>query len=195
MPTAAYDGAVYDHSNQYEDDKRLLVMFFREAVKNEVKSAEAGRPIFDEVDMIRVITPGSRDVLVTKANQHYKDRFPKHWDLYQRKQEQIGDGTPLDQVPFLTVGQIAELKALNVMTLEQLAGLADNVAHRFMGFNDMKRKAQQYLEAAKSAAPITKLNEELAKRDAEIEALKQQMAQLIAAQKPAPQQVQQNQRR
>jgi hypothetical protein len=170
-------------------------MFFREAVKNEVKSAEAGRPIFDEVDMIRVITPGSRDVLVTKANQHYKDRFPKHWDLYQRKQEQIGDGTPLDQVPFLTVGQIAELKALNVMTLEQLAGLADNVAHRFMGFNDMKRKAQQYLEAAKSAAPITKLNEELAKRDAEIEALKQQMAQLIAAQKPAPQQVQQNQRR
>jgi hypothetical protein len=181
MPTAEYDGVVTSDSVQSEDDKRLFVQFYMTAVKNESKSAEEGRPIFNEVAMVKIITPGSRDVLVNKASQTYKERFPAQWDRFQRKLTPAQEGTPLEEVPFLTVGQIAELKALNVFTLEQLAGIADTHSRHFMGFNSLKQKAVAYLESAKSAAPITMLKNELEKRDAEITTLKDQVAKLMSA--------------
>jgi hypothetical protein len=179
MPTPTYDGTVYDDKNVHEEDKRLFVQFFMEAVKNETKSAQEGRPIFDEIPHVRIITPGSRDVMVTRAGKQYQQRFPKQWEQFQKQAEQTVNGTPLEQVPFLTVGQIAELKALNVMTLEQLAALSDNVMHRFMGAQKLKQQASAYLMAAFDSAPIAEMQAELAKRDAEIATLKQQMAMLL----------------
>lgn len=44
-------------------DIRLFKQFYKRAVLNRVRSAEAGRPIFDEVDYIRIIVPGSKDIL------------------------------------------------------------------------------------------------------------------------------------
>ncbi len=183
MPTPTYDGAVYDDQTVHEEDKRLFVQFYLEPVKNATKSAVEGRPIFDELPMVKIITPGSRDVMVTRATANYQQRFPKQWDAFQRNLSQSIEGTPLEQVPFLTVGQIAELKALNVMTLEQLANLSDAVVHKFMGAQKMKQQAQTYLDAAKSAAPMTQLMAELEKRDAQIAALQQQVEQLVAAKK------------
>lgn len=183
MPTPVYDGAIYDDQSIHEDDKRLFVQFYMEPVKNAVKSAAEGRPIFDEVPMVKIITPGSRDVMVTRANAQYQQRFPRQWEAFQRNIAQTVDGTPLEQVPFLTVSQVAELKALNVLSLEQLAGLSDAVLHRFMGAQKMKQQAQTYLDAAKSAAPMTQLMAELEKRDAQIAALQQQVEQLVAAKK------------
>ena len=180
MPTPEYDGVVTSDAVQSDDDKRLFVQFFMTAVKNEQKSAAEGRPIFDEVPMIRIMTPGSRDVMVNKAMQVYQERFPVQWDRFKRKLEPAQEGTPLEEVPFLTVGQIAELKALNVFTLEQLAGISDTHGRHFMGYNGMKQKAVAYLESAKSAAPITRMREELEQRDAEINTLKQQVARLMA---------------
>jgi len=179
MPTQEYDGVVTSESIQSDDDKRLVVEFYMAAVKDEGKSAEAGRPIFNDVPMIKIITPGSRDVYTNKALQVYRERFPKHWDRFQRRIVQIVEGTPLEEVPFLTVSQIAELKALNCLTLEQLAGIADTHGSKFMGFNGIKAKAVAYLEAAKSAAPITQLKAELERRDAEIITLQQQVALLM----------------
>lgn len=178
MGTATYDAELYDQSNQYKDDNRLFAQFFVEAVQNKVKSDAEGRPVFDEVVMIRIITPGSRDVMVTKANEFYKQRFPRQWAAFEQKRTQVVDGTPLEQVPFLTVGQVAELKGVNVYTLEQLANLPDNVSQRFMGFYGLKQRAQSFLAAAKEAAPITKLQAELEQRDNEIALLRTQLEEL-----------------
>lgn len=179
MPTPTYDGTIYDDSTVHEEDKRLFVQFYYEAVKNETKSAAEGRPIFDEVPMVKIITPGSRDVMVTKAGKNYQMRFPKQWEAFLKQGEQTVNGTPLEQVPFLTVGQIAELKALNVQTLEQLANLSDTVMHRFMGANKMKQQAQAYLLAAFDNAPLATMQAELEKRDARISALEQQIEMLV----------------
>ncbi len=178
MPTPTYDGVVTSELNESEEDKRLLVQFYTEAIKNESKSAEAGRPIFDEIPMIRIITPGSRDVMVNVVNDKYKERFPRHWERFLKQQEQSVDGTPLEQVPFLTVGQIAELKAVNCLTLEHLATMSDQLASKMMGMNSVRQKAQAYLAAAKDAAPITKLQAEIERRDNEIDTLKKQLAAL-----------------
>lgn len=182
MPTPTFDGEVYDDQQQYKDDNKLFAQFFTQAVKNETKSLVEGRPIFDEKVLIRILTPGSRDVMVTTASEQYRMRFPKQWERFKMKHSQTQDGTPLEEVPFLTVGQIAELKGVNVHTLEQLAGMSDVLAQKFMGSHQLRQRAQAFLQAAKESAPVQQLQAELEKRDNEIELLKSQVNQLIAAQ-------------
>lgn len=183
MQTPTFDGDVYEQDQRYKDDQRLFVQFFREPVQNKVKSTLEGRPIFDEVDMVRIITPGSRDVMVTRADDNYRRRFPKQWERFQLQQEQAVEGTPLEQVPWLTVGQVAELKAVHVMTLEQLAALPDNLAQKFMGAHQLRQRAQAMIDAAKGEAPMLRLQAELEARDQKIELMQKQIDQLVAASK------------
>ena len=186
MQAPVFDGVVYDHNNQYELDARLYVQFFVQAIQNNFKSEQEGRPIFDEIEMIRIMTPGSRDVFVGKATYQYQARFPKQYAAFKAGKEQPLEGTPLEEVPFLSVGQVAELKAINVKTLEQLAHMPDALAQQIMGNFGLRQKAQNFLAAAKDQAPFTHMEAELAKRDAEITALKDQIQQLIVKPAVAP---------
>lgn len=179
MPTPTFDDEVYEDSSRFKDDNRLYVKFFREAVQNIPRSAEEGRPIFVEVDMVSIRTPGSRDVLVTRASEEYQHRFPKQWDRYKRDQEQTVEGTPLKEVPWLTVGQIAELNGVFVTTLEQLAAMPDNLAQKFMGSHQLRQRAQAMIDAAKQGAPLSKMQEELKQRDLQIAGLQDQLNKLI----------------
>ncbi|TXH51659.1 MAG: hypothetical protein E6Q97_17895 [Desulfurellales bacterium] len=178
MPTPEYDGVVTSELDESAEDKRLLVKIFLQAVKNEAKSSEAGRPIFDEIPMIQIITPGSRDVMVNKLNDKYKERFPRHWERFQKGLEQLVEGTPLDEVPFLTVGQIAELKAVNCLTLEHLASMSDQLAQKMMGMHALRKKAKDYLDAAAGHAPIAKLQNQVDQLMAQVEALTNQNSKL-----------------
>ena len=168
-----------------EGDKKLLVMFYLEAVKNEFESAQQGRPIFKDVPMIKILIPGSKDPTVQKVNENYIRRFPRQWERFQKQMEQIVDGTPLDQVPFLTVSQIAELKAFNCFTLEQLAGMSDQAGQKFMGIQALKQKAQKYLDAAASAAPLTHLPEQIDALKNQNEVLQRQLKEAVASLKAA----------
>jgi len=164
----------FQDNQQAEADKRLLVHFFKDAIQNNFKTKEAGRPIFDEFDFVKVMAPGSRDTVVTRVadGSDYARRFPTQWAQYKARQEQSLTGTPLSQVPWLTVGQIAEFNAVNCRTVEQLVGMPDNLSQKFMGHFQIKQRAQVYLDAAKSAAPALKLQAELEKRDMEIAELR-----------------------
>jgi hypothetical protein len=180
MPTPVYDGETFETS-QSEDDKKLFVQFFIEAVKNEFESTKQGRAIFTDVPMIRVMTPGSRDVTVSKVTERYKERFPRHWERFQKQLDQSVDGTPLEQVPFLTPSQIAELKYMNCITLEQLAGMSDSLASKIMGSQQIRQRAKDFLAAAQSAAPMMQLRAELEKRDDTIAEMKIKMEALEQA--------------
>jgi len=179
MPTPQYDGPNFEEEHLNDDDKLLYVEFFMKAIEDKHRSAQEGRPIFREVPLIKVITPGSRDAMATKATENYQRRFPKHWDRFQRQLEQVMEGTPLEQVPWLTVGVIAELKGVNCMTLEQLAGMSDQLASKMMGMHGFRQKAKAFLDAASAAAPFTQMQAQLEERDVEIAVLKQQVAQLM----------------
>lgn len=181
METEALDFTMnFEPNQQSEADKKLMVVFFRGTVKNEAKSIAEGRPIFDEIDLVKVLTPGSRDTFVGDATPDYQSRFPSQWARYQNGLEQRGaGGTPLNQLAWLGVGQIAEFNALNIYTVEQLAGMADSISQKFMGHLQIKQRAQTYLDAASSAAPMMKLEAELQSRDDTI----RQQGELMAAMK------------
>jgi hypothetical protein len=172
----------FEQDQQAEADKKLFVVFYRSTEKNATKSVEAGRPIFDEMDLIKIISPGSRDSFVGIATEEYQARFPTQWARYKNQQDQNMSGTPLNQLPWLGIGQIEELKAVNCHTVEQLVGMPDSISQKFMGHHAIKQRAEAYLNAAKDAAPMLKLQTELDKRDEQIAELQAQMKALIASQ-------------
>lgn len=183
MSTAEIDFEMnFQDEHQSEADKRLFVTFFAEAVQNESKTIEAGRPIFDDIDMIRIMFPGQRDNLVGVADYGYQQRFPRQWAQYKARQTQTVSGTPLAQVPWLTKGQVAELGFLNVHSVEQLANMPDSASQRLMNHHSLKQQAQTYLDSAAGSAPLIKMQAELAKRDEQIAELMAAVASLQANQ-------------
>ena len=194
MSTAEIDFTMnFEEHQQSDADKRLFVVFFREAVLNEFKTEQEGRPIYDDIDMIRIHSPGSRDTLVSPAHHGYTQRFPKQWAQYKAGIEQTMTGTPLAQVPWLTPARVAELRAVNISTVEQLAGMPDNIAARFMDHHALKQQAAAYLEAAKGQEPIRLMKAELANRDDQLaemrtalEAMQSKVAELTAQREGPP---------
>lgn len=186
---ATYDqAAVMEDMPRHALDKKLYIQFYVKAVMNGFKSSEEGRPIFDEVDYIRVIIPGDKNNVVdTKVTEEHKMRFPAQYDRFKKNQEQAVTGTPLEVWPQMTVGQVAELKAMHISTVEQLADLPDNLAQRIMGSHQLRAKAKVFLEAAAGESVNTKMAAELEKRDNQIALMQEQLAQLTkaAAAKPA----------
>ncbi len=171
--------------NRYEKDSKLLVQFHTKAVLNPVKSTEAGRPIYDGKDYIKIYTPGSQlsviDAPVTDGN--YLQRFGKRYEEWKQSRQNIQSGTPLEMWPQMlsNVTLIAELKASHVHTVEQLADLPDSAVQKLMGGIELRRRAGEYLATAKAGAA----DAEKEAMKAELEQLKAQMAELVMARGPS----------
>lgn len=178
-----YEGdKTYEDGKQYVDDDRLLVRFETKAVHNEWKSTQEGRPIFDEVEFISIIVPGSRDVFTTELNDTYKRRFSKRYAKWREDTSNTKiEGTPLAELTWMGKTQIAELNYSNVFTVEQLANMSDQTAMKFMGSYQLRDRAKRFLEAAAGEAPMLKMQAELSDRDAQIQVLQQKVADLTAA--------------
>jgi hypothetical protein len=178
------DAANLANQARFAMDSKLYVQFYIRPVMNNFRSSEEGRPIYEEKEYIRIIVPGdSKTTVDCPVDDTFRQRFTKQYELFKKGQAQAVDGTPLEMWPQMTVGLCAELKAMNISTVEQLAGLDDGKAQRIMGSYDLRRKAQMFLDAAKGEAENNKMAAELQKRDDEINLLKSQMNQILEAQK------------
>lgn len=160
-------------NQQAEADRRLLVRFSLEPMLNEEKSANEGRPIYEECEFVTIMVPGDRDNIVCRAvNEQDRQRFPQQYAHWKNTGQQAETGTPINAAPWLNKAQVEELRYFNVRTIEQLANLSDAHASKFMGVQVLKQKAQAYLAAAAGGAPLEKMQSELNKRDNEIATLK-----------------------
>lgn len=152
-------------------DENLLVKFYHKPRPDDAKSKEAGRPIFKEVVYIDIRQPGSRTSGVARpVRQTDIDRFPEHYKRFLARQDQeVHEGTPLAEWPGVTRAQVEEMKFFNVFTVEQLANMSDTNSGNFMGLQNLKAKAKDYIEAAaKNASAEALLAAE--KRNEELEA-------------------------
>jgi hypothetical protein len=172
-----------DRNPRYAMDHKLMVNFYVRAVQNTFKSSQEGRPIFDEKEYVRIIIPGdTKSVIDAPVNDEYRGRFRDRYERFKKGLVQAQSGTPLEIWPQMTIGLVAELKAMQIFTVEQLADLADAQAQKIMGSHDLRRRAQAFLDAAKGEAANSKMAMELEKRDIEIETLKAQMEQILLGQ-------------
>jgi hypothetical protein len=167
---------------QQQRGPRPHLRFWTETIPHPGKSAEEGRAVYFDVDMIGITNPGSRDETVRKAADKAKEDEYYAWAYakWQKTKEQPVDGTPVEMVPWLNKSQALELKGINIHTLEVLAEAPEPAMQRMMGLRDLKKKAQSYLAAAKDGAVVSKMQDELADRDRTISMLQKQMADMSA---------------
>jgi DNA primase len=161
-----------------DPDDNLVVLFKYMAMENSAKSLEAGRPIFDDVEVCIIQSPGNKDVKTFRSTditrwvddqftgqqrqQSYAERFQHQYRQFKANAAQTKTGTPLEHAPFLTDGRRAELRAQLVYTVEQLAGIEGNELKNLgPGGREMKNKAEEYIAEARGAAPNKQMLAEL----------------------------------
>ena len=160
-------------------DSRLAVQFYKRSVKQDIASDEAGRPIFKEFDFSRIMIPGDNLTEIdTYAQESHKQRFPRQWAHYQNQVSNHQDiiGTPLDQWPQVTRSQAEELRGLKFHTVESIADCSDQQLQRIgmvagMSPHNFRLKAKAFLNLATDSA-------EVAQREAELQALKEENAKI-----------------
>lgn len=165
---------------RFAGDERLFVTFFNHPRKDEAKTLEEGRPIFNDESYVRIMVPGDKDsIIIRPARDMDKQRFAKQWQAFSSGESEEQSGTPLKAWPMITRSQVEELKFFGVHTVEQLADLADVHVQKFMGVGMLKQQAQAFMQAAKESAPLEQLNAALEERDHQIAAQDQAIQELM----------------
>lgn len=183
-PTVFEDPSDFIRPNEsrFEGDAKLYIEFSRKPKLHPGRSREAGRAVFEEVDYIKIYVPGDKSSVIERpVSEQDAYRFQERYNKWKSGQAEAVVGTPLSALPGMTPSKVEEYKYFKVVTVEQLAEANDNLGSKFMSYNQDKQRAKAFIEVAKNNAPIEKMNEELQKRDMEIENLKTMVEALQAA--------------
>lgn len=151
------------YTGETSGDENLNVTFFK-AVNEEGT----------EVDYVRIEIPGNTCTVVEEpVNDHYKARFRKQWEIFNNVRQMTG--TPVEQWDGCPDAMIRELVKQGFNFIEQLANAPDNLLQGIMGGPTWRKKAQDYLSRNR-VTPEMVMNAQ----QAQIEELKQQLAELKA---------------
>lgn len=161
------------------------------SVKNDRKSKEAGRPIYDDQIVCKLrYSANKQTVGVFPAHEIFKwlddpetgERtpltyalaYPDQYRAFMNGEAQFASGTPLSELPFMNQGKRLELKAINIHTAEALAAIDGNALKMLgQGGRTLKEQAQAFLDSAAGTADVSSLaaeNAELRSRLAALEA-------------------------
>lgn len=208
-----------DTNGLYRAADGAALRFFEQADKNNFQSERNGRPIFDTVLYVEVITPASKESSpVIELERTFSPESgidtPLKSGQFEKYKAQIaayrGDadsadyrGTPLSAWPTMDKAMIATLAEARVYTVDALAVVPDaQLPMLGNGGRSLRERAQHFLNAASGnaqgeamAAEIVSLKEAIAKRDNDITQLSALLAAaqaqaLNAAQMPVQQQQQ-----
>lgn len=197
----------------YKDNDGNTIKFELVPMPNNKASEVNGRPIFDQVLLVHVYAPGSKDSspafellrtfsdpLQTPRKGSQYDRFKPQADAFlSGRDDPSMTGTPLSAWPALDVARVAELQALKVFTVETLAAFPDSALPQLgMGSRELRERAKAFLAQAAGtsldgayAVENERLRTELARVQSELLATSQQLtaAQSALAANPGPQTV------
>lgn len=162
---------MYDHN--YDPKKDIAFPFFYLGTQEDPRATKdnGGVPVFADVEMVRIKIPGSRDEVDRPVEPHDKTRWPSIYEQFKKGLAQKFDGVPLSEFATATASERATLSQMGCQTVEQVAGLADNLSTK-IGLQSIKRKAVAFLELREKVGETGKLVntiEELKKRIEELE--------------------------
>ncbi len=168
------------------------VRFFHSSKRNREKSKHEGRPIFEPVECIEILTVGDKDnIAVRKIREIDKYIWREKYVQFRRGKAQEAEGTPLDAIG-ISPERVSELAHFRIKTVDQLAEVPDSAVPG-LGMNARKEreKARGYLALMKDSAPIAEMkaaNESMAKENeamkSRLEALEKLAAQTTENSKP-----------
>lgn len=156
-------------------DRPAYVRFERRAVEDRTKKSVDGRWPKRDVDYAKVTPPYSRDVfeqvasdwLAQMAVEVQNNRLPQNWyegyvQAYERwktGQEIPLNGEPIKGWGVISPAQQANLIAINILTVEDLAAVNDEGCRRIgMGAAELRDKAKAWLSQMADKGPLTQEN-------------------------------------
>lgn len=182
----------------FGDDSKTFVEFYLHAEYQEFQSQQSGFPSYKDVVYVLIQNPGSRDNLRRRAKLETdisgpsdKIRFPRQWQAFENQQEQVQEGLPLTEWPFLTKAEALNFKGRGIHTVEALSQLSDMQCQGLgMGITQLRQKAIDTLKAkekdgvASLIARIDRLERENRLKDEQLNKMSQQA--MSALQQPQP---------
>lgn len=158
----------------------IFPIFKTQAVEVKAKSAEEGRPIFEDREFVEIHIAGdNKSIVVHPVRDEHKERWPEQYKAFKEGKEAPMEGTPLAEWPILTASKVAELHSMKIKTVEQLAEIKDSTINRLgMGARELVKQAQAFLDVSADVAAAQKYaaaNEQL---ENEVAMLKQQIKEL-----------------
>lgn len=162
-------------------EKAVYPIFSYESIENIAKSEQAGRPIFEEVEMVSVHIAGERNLVHTaRTNEEcgrdgfrkvtWAERFKDEYSAWKDGEAQGVRGTPLTALQKfgVTQNQISLCLARKVHTVEALMQLeGQNLKSLGMDANALKEAAREYMadrnDKRTLANEVAELRDELAR--------------------------------
>lgn len=143
-------------------DASMLCIFYKRAVHNPLKSAQEGRPIYEDMDYVRIQQPGETTQVVDRPTKDDdRRRWPAQWQAYAQGKDQVAEGTPLGLLFPRHPSAVAMLQALGIMTVEHLANAsATAIGAIGMHGQDYVNYAQKYIHGATSGAAFHQMQME-----------------------------------
>lgn len=186
-----------------DPDDNIAAVFKEFAVRNESKSTQAGRPIFDDMEIVEMRYPGSKNWSAHPATSFshwgvdpetgdqvkvtYAERFRRQYQQFKSRNVQTKSGTPLDYATFLTEARRSELRALNIYTIETLASIdGQELKNLGQGGRDMKNSAMEYIDQTQKGAVNTQMQAELEGLRAKNQIMEEDLAALKAMKEEKP---------
>jgi hypothetical protein len=166
-----------------EKPQAEIVQFYTRPVLDKEATLKEGRPVHKDGVYVRITLPGDRTLERDQPiYESDKQRYPRQYAAFlaNTSQESV-HGTMLSAWGHLSTALVEDYRFMKVLTVEQLASVPDSAIHKFgLGARDHRQAAQDYIEAAKSRAPMLRLQKELEEERAQRLALAAQMQQLFA---------------
>lgn len=183
-----------------DPDDAIVAVFKEHAIKNDNKTAQAGRPIFDDMEIVELRYPGSKNWAAYPATSFshwgidpasgeqvkvtYAERFSRQYRQFKAHATQTKSGTPLTYATFLTEARRAELRAQNIYTVEALASIdGQELKNLGQGGREMKNSAMEYITETQTGAVNTQMQSELETMRAKYQLMEEDLAILKAREK------------
>lgn len=158
--------------------------FYLKAKQDAEATKQEGRPIFQMVEYVRIEIPADKSLVVDRpVRDGDKEEFRKQYEAFKSNKDQdTASGTLLSATGLLPPERIEELAFFKIRTVEQLAAVTDsNLPNLGMHARAERQRCRDFVEAAKSNAPLLRLQAQTEQLENEKATMAQQLAQLQAA--------------
>lgn len=124
-----------------------IVTIYTKKVINNFKSKEADELIYDFLPYLEIVSPGQRhSIVVRKIEEDDKNKYKKHWDAYEKKEQLRSEGTALRDWTGVEPEMVAQLEYMSIFTVEDLSNVSDgNLGNIGMGANKLKNAAKLFV--------------------------------------------------
>lgn len=156
-------------------DRPAYTRFERVAVEDKAASKREGKYVAVDVELALITPPYSKDVFKIKVPQWmdnmkqdvHNGRMPQAWmddylEAYRRWKAGLEiplNGTAIKGWGVISPAQQETLLRMNILTVEDLAGINDEGVQRIgMGGMDLRNKATAWLAQLKDKGPLTQEN-------------------------------------